>query len=284
MCNSTKYKIGIVGGGFVGSATALLQCDFIDVIIYDKDPLRCKPSTVKKEDLLSCDIVFICVPTPSYPTGVCNTKIVESCIAEMKELGIRKLVLRSTVPPGTSERLDVMFMPEFLTEANWPKDFYNCSTWVFGVRNDEEKALLTGLMEKAKSCGVISSDKCMFVGSKEAELIKYTRNNFLAVKIGFFNEIYRLCDAIGADYNLVREGVAVDSRIGQSHSGVPGYDGHYGFGGTCLPKDTSALVAFMNENDVPCYIIKAAVERNKTIDRPERDWEKDPRAFTGGSS
>lgn len=277
---SYQFKIGIVGGGFVGSATALLACDKIDVIIYDRDYIRCKPSNIKKEDLLSCDVVFVCVPTPSYASGGCNTKIVESCITEMKELGVRRLVLRSTVPPGTSEKLDVMFMPEFLTEANWPKDFFNCSTWVFGVRNEEEKKLLTDIMTTAKSCGVISSDNCMFVGSKEAELIKYTRNNFLAVKIGFFNEIYHLCDAIGADYGKVREGVIADSRIGQSHSCVPGYDGHYGFGGTCLPKDTSALAKFMDDNDVSCFIIKAAVERNKLVDRPERDWEKDPRAFT----
>lgn len=279
-----KYKLGIVGGGFVGSATALLACDKIDVIIYDRDSTRCKPSNVKIEDLLSCDAVFVCVPTPSYASGGCNTKIVEGCIKEMKELGVRRLVLRSTVPPGTSEKLDVMFMPEFLTEANWGRDFFNCATWVFGVRNEEEQKLLTDIMATAKSCGVISSDVCMFVGSKEAELIKYTRNNFLAVKIGFFNEIYRLCDTIGADYERVREGVIADSRIGQSHSGVPGYDGHYGFGGTCLPKDTSALAKFMDENDVPCYIIKAAVERNRIVDRPERDWEKDPRAFTGSSS
>jgi UDPglucose 6-dehydrogenase len=277
---SSNYKIGIVGGGFVGSATAMLACDKIDVIIYDRDLTRCKPSSVKKEDLLSCDVIFVCVPTPSFASGGCNTNIVEGCIQEMKELGVRNIVLRSTVPPGTSERLDVMFMPEFLTEVNWPKDFFNCLTWVFGVRNEDEKKLLADIMATAKSCGVISSDTCMFVSSKEAELIKYTRNNFLAVKIGFFNEIYRLCEAIGADYGKVREGVAVDSRIGQSHSGVPGYDGHYGFGGTCLPKDTSALAKFMDENDVPCYIIKAAVERNKKVDRPERDWEKDPRAFT----
>lgn len=275
-------RIGIVGGGFVGSATRLLKCDLIEAITYDLDPARCNPAGTKKEDLLSCDLVFVCVPTPAYDSGKCNTIIVEKCIAGLREIGIKNIVLRSTVPPGTSRTLDTMFMPEFLTEANWAKDFYECGTWVFGVRTFAEGELVKSLIEKAYSCGVIKSNNVMLTGTEEAEMIKYTRNNFLATKIAFFNEIAQICKAVGADYETVRQGVIADSRIGASHTVVPGPDGHKGFGGTCLPKDTNALVYFAKEAGVDSYVVRAAVERNSRVDRPERDWESDPRAFTKG--
>ncbi len=273
-------RIGIVGGGFVGGATALLSCADIDVVTYDLDPSRCSPAGTTVADLKDRDFVFVCVPTPAFEDGRCNTVIVEKCIAGLRAAGVSNIVLRSTVPPGTSDRLDVMFMPEFLTEANWRNDFKTCGTWVFGARNKDEQMKFEELIATAQRNGVIMSDKCMFVRPTEAEIVKYTRNNFLATKIGFSNEIYRLCEAVGASYEAVQRGVVADSRIGASHTGVPGYDGHYGFGGTCLPKDTAALSAFMREKGVPSPIIDAVVYRNKTIDRPERDWESDPRAFT----
>lgn len=273
-------KIGIVGGGFVGSATSLLTCKSIESIIYDIDPTRCHPAGTTLVDLKTCDFVFVCVPTPTHANGKCNTKIVETCIDNLCSVGIKNIVLRSTVPPGTSDRLNVMFMPEFLTEKNWKNDFQTCNTWIFGVRNNEEKARLHELISLACSNGAIEHDTTLFVSTKEAELIKYTRNNFLAMKIGFSNEIYRLCQTIGADYSAVQAGFTTDTRIGASHTGVPGYDGHYGFGGTCLPKDTSALSYFMHEVGSPSPIIDAIVYRNKNIDRPEHDWEDDPRAFT----
>lgn len=273
-------RIGIVGGGFVGSATALLACEDIETITYDLDPARCCPIGTIKEDLLTCDIVFVCVPTPSYESGECNTTIVGRCIEGLKKTGIQNIVLRSTVPPGTSEQYDVAFMPEFLTEANWRTDFYECASWVFGIQNDTQAELLQDMLTLAKEAGSIKHDNAVFVSRKEAELIKYVRNNFLALKISFFNEIHALCKVIGADYNAVRDGVVIDHRIGTSHTSVPGPDGHYGYGGTCLPKDTSSLLHIMSKHGVDSHIVEAAVIRNKTVDRPEHDWELDPRAFT----
>ena len=99
--------IGIVGGGFVGSATALLACTDIQVTVYDLDPTRCSPPGTKMRDLLVCDLVFVCVPTPTYENGSCNTTIVERCVRSLQEAGIHNIILRSTVPPGTSEQLQV---------------------------------------------------------------------------------------------------------------------------------------------------------------------------------
>lgn len=273
-------KIGIVGGGFVGSATALLECSDIQVIIYDLDPTRCKPAGTVIGDLVACDLVFVCVPTPTHADGSCNTRIVERAIADLKAAGVQNIILRSTVPPGISSRLGVDFMPEFLTEANWRADFYACGLWVFGTRNTEVQNKLTEMISTAAAAGVIQSSETLFVRQEEAELIKYTRNNFLALKISFFNEIASLCSAIGVDYEAVRAGVGADKRIGASHTAVPGPDGHRGFGGTCLPKDTSALESFMKSRGVECPVVSGMVRRNRDIDRPEHDWEADPRAFT----
>jgi UDPglucose 6-dehydrogenase len=271
--------IGIVGGGFVGSATALLKCKDINVTTYDLDPSRCNPPGTLITDLKSCDFVFVCVPTPSYEDGKCNTTIVQKCIASLRHHNIQNIVLRSIVPPGMSESLGVSFMPEFLTEANWKNDFFNCKQWVLGAKSEEDKIVFRHLILLAKNNNVISNDTILFTGRNEAELIKYTRNNFLALKISFFNEINALCKAKGIDYESVREGIAGDPRIGISHTGVPGYDGHYGFGGTCLPKDTNSLLTYMTESKVESYIVKAMVNRNSIVDRPEKDWQNDPRAF-----
>ena len=272
--------IGVVGGGFVGSATALLACAEIQVTVYDLEPTRCSPLGTKKEDLLACDLVFVCVPTPTYEDGSCNTTIVERCVRSLQEVGIHNIILRSTVPPGTSEALNVSFMPEFLTEVNWRQDFVNCKQWVFGPRTVGEAGVFCELFHIAKKNGAVLHDAVTIMGRREAELVKYTRNNFLALKISFFNEIYQLCKAAGIDYDAVRGGMEGDTRIGMSHTAVPGYDGHFGFGGTCLPKDTNALLQYMVAQGVESHIVKAAVTRNQTVDRPERDWEADPRAFT----
>jgi UDPglucose 6-dehydrogenase len=272
--------IGIVGGGFVGSATALLRCPSVQVTVYDLDPLRCNPLGTVVTDLLACDLVFVCVPTPTYADGSCNTTIVRRCIQSLKAVGIHNIILRSTVPPGTSESLDVGFMPEFLTEANWRTDFVNCKQWVVAPRNEEEGATFQRLFDLAYGDGAIIYNTILVVGRKEAEMIKYTRNNFLALKISYFNEIHQLCQTLGIDYDAVRAGVVADSRIGPSHTAVPGFDGHRGFGGTCLAKDTNALLQVMVGADMESHIVRAMVTRNTTVDRPERDWESDPRAFT----
>jgi UDPglucose 6-dehydrogenase len=266
----------------VGSATALLACPGIEVVIYDLDPARCKPVGTTVADLLDADLVFVCVPTPAFADGRCNTAIVERCIAGLVAAGVKNqnLVLRSTVPPGTSDRLGVLFMPEFLTEAKWQTDFVTCRDWFFGVRGTEDAAKFQELLDTAAANGVITSNRARFMTPTEAELVKYARNCFLATKIGFCNEMYRLCGAVGASYDSVQLGLATDPRIGGSHTGVPGYDGHFGFGGTCLPKDTAALSAFAASHGVPAPILDAVVYRNKNVDRPERDWEADPRAFT----
>ena len=189
------------------------------------------------------------------------------------------LVIRSTVLAGTSDRLGCYFMPEFLTEKNWDYDFRNCENWIFGLLGEEKdedfKEKIGNIFRNAYDAENIKHNNVSFVRNAEAEMIKYFRNTYLALKVSFCNEIYDLCCSKNINYENVRALAVLDKRIGGSHSMVPGHDGRRGFGGTCFPKDTSALLKDFEDSDVASYLLKAAVERNDKLDRPEKDWSAD---------
>lgn len=280
-----QIKIGIVGGGFVGKATSGFKSPSTKVIIYDLQPQLCIPEGTTVAEIYACDVVFVCVPTPMSKDGSCHYHIVESVVSDLKKNNVKNIVIRSTVPVGTSHKLGVHFMPEFLTEKHWKHDFYTCPTWVVGVDNDKYSSfvsLMTTIIEFCKSCASIVSHDILFTSTKEAELIKYTRNCFLATKVSFFNEIYSFCEESNIDYEKVRQGVSIDPRIGSSHTRVPNeefFNGRValkrGAGGTCLPKDTSSLIQQFKLRDIPAPVLNAVQYRNTTIDRPEQDWTED---------
>src|SRR5258708_1422959 len=123
--------IGVIGNGFVGRATGILRNPDVEIIIYDVDPGLCYPLGTGIEDLKKCELIFVSVPTPMRKDGTCYLGIVESVISELQEKQIAAepknfIVIRSTVLPGTSDRLGCYFMPEFLTEKNFMDDFRNC--------------------------------------------------------------------------------------------------------------------------------------------------------------
>jgi UDPglucose 6-dehydrogenase len=264
-------KIGIIGNGFVGGATALLECEGNDVFIYDLDPGKCKPRGLSLNDLRDCHVVFVCVPTPMRGDGSCNLDFVEKVVGEVSEIVLRqKIVIRSTVPVGTSEKLGVCVMPEFLTEANWKNDFINCKSWVVGEDNPALRTSLSigRIFQTAQKQGRIKHLSFCGCTTKEAELIKLTRNTFLATKVSFFNEVETFCRAMDISYENVRKMVALDNRIGDSHTAVPGPDGKKGFGGACFPKDTFSLRHQMTQAKVESRVINAVLSRNQELDRP----------------
>ena len=274
-------KIGIIGNGYVGGATALLANPELEVVIYDKDPEKCDPLGVTLEELGTCNFVFVAVPTPMNEDGKCVTSIVEEVVKDLSDTGFNKerIVVKSTVPVSTCEGLGVMFMPEFLTEKNWENDFRNQKDWILGTnnRNDELRNELYSIFKSAWENGALKQEPNMlFVETREAEMTKLVRNCYLATKVSFFNEIYDFCQTARVNYDKVREMVCLDTRIENSHTVVPGPDGKRGFGGTCFPKDMNSLLFQMrNNNNLPAYVIGAALIRNATRDRPEKDWEKD---------
>ena len=270
-------NIGIIGKGYVGEATAMIAgCD--RVRFNDKDESKSDCSV--KEMAETCDLIFVCVPTPMRRDGSCCLDIVREVISELRDFGAgsSKVVLRSTVPIGTSSEFEVNFMPEFLTEKNWEEDVRNCKEWIVGLHRQDTK-----LRSRLENLILTPCPYTRFLGdgaihyclTEEAETCKYVRNAFLATKVSFFNEIYEFCEKNKINYKTVRDLVTFDERIAQSHTNVPGPDGKLGFGGTCFPKDIASLYAQMLKSGMSPYIIDAVISRNTTKDRKERDWEKD---------
>ena len=272
--------IGVVGAGFVGKATSLFKGSSINSLVYDLEKEKCSPEVSQLSDLKECDLVFICLPTPMNEDGACHTKIIEDCILDLEKAGIDKedIIVRSTVPVGFCDSMNVNFMPEFLTESNWKVDFKNNDAWVFGLHDREDEATknkLTNLITLAKKYGKIKYSDKFFCSTQEAELVKLARNSFLACKVSFFNEIQEFANKKDCDYDTVSFLVGIDKRIGSSHTQVPGPDGKKGFGGTCFPKDISSLERQMTDAKMESYILEAAKARNLQIDRPEEDWKND---------
>ena len=264
-------KISIIGNGYVGKATEFLfaQANLqhqISVAVYDKDSSKTKCSF---DECVNADWFFVCVPTPMKENGGCDLSFVEDVLYKLHSNGIapHKIILRSTVPVGTCDRLGVNFFPEFLTESNWRKDIEETEDWIVGMPNSSY-ALKSQLPTLLKG-------KIHFCLNKEAELAKYVRNCFLATKVSFFNEINKFCESQNIKYDNAIDLITLDSRIPESHTRVPGPDGKNGFGGTCFPKDMHSLKFQMQLTETPSLIIEAAITRNELIDRPERDWLKD---------
>jgi len=133
-------KIGIIGNGFVGNATRQLLCNDINILSYDITPHLCDPVGTTMNDLVNCEFIFVTVPTPMKENGECYIDIVKTVVNELKSLNYQHfIVLRSTVPVGTSDNLDIYFMPEFLTETNYINDFINNKDWVFGMSDNNKK-------------------------------------------------------------------------------------------------------------------------------------------------
>lgn len=257
--NKIHTRIGIVGGGMVGTATSLFaNVPNTTVVIYDTNLDRCKPQETTLADLIYSTLVFICVPTPSKINGDCDTSMVEQIVNDLKKISVEKniecppIFVRSTVSPGTCDRLKVNFFPEFLREKHWGEDFRRTNIWYIGIGNHKNNTdELYNFLSKAYKSGFIASNQISIIPNTELEVAKYARNSFLAVKVAYFNEIYQLCSKMGLDWETVRKCIVSDQRIGESHSHVPGHDGTFGFGGNCLIKDTSAFAnVFSSQNSI----------------------------------
>ena len=269
--------VGIIGNGFVGKATFQLKCKDIDILAYDINPASCVPEGLVLADMNKCELVFISVPTPMSKNGSCHVNIIESVLRDLASIDYKGfIVLRSTVPVGTCDKLNCYFMPEFLTEKNFIDDFINNKDWMFGLlgkpADEQMKEKISTLFSLAHANDRIKHNNLHFITNKEAEMIKMFKNCYLATKVSFCNEIYQFCEQKQVNYEVVRALSTADERILPSHSRVPGHDGQRGFGGTCFPKDTSSLRYEMQQANMTPYILNAIIERNELVDRPQKDW------------
>ena len=280
-------NVGIIGQGFVGTAVMKKFSQSFNIFAYDKDPNKSiiigmdkPPTSINIATLVeNCSIIFICVNTPMFEDGQCDTSIVESVledIAKEAEFQNKKVVtiIKSTVPPGTTERLNglsnmvgVTFSPEFLTEANATADFDNQTRIVLGIDYFEYIEPIRSMF-----ANVFPNANLILINSKEAEMTKYATNLFLATKVSFFNDIYSLCEKLSIDYNDVIEATMHDPRIGKSHYDVPGHDGDRGFGGHCFPKDINAILHIAQTLNLGLPTITGAQVTNMIV-RQNKDWE-----------
>ncbi len=250
--DSKKIKIGIVGVGMVGGPLKRYFEEHKgylrgkDLFLFDTDPKKGFYDPVNK-----ADVIFISVPTPRSKNGSANISFVEDAVSRIK--GEKIIVIKSTIPPGTTEKFQAhypkhkfLFNPEFLTERHAWEDFIRPDRQIVGFTKQsiDVAYLVLSLLPKAPfmSPGGLNTYHALKISATEAEIIKYGGNAHFARKINFANSIAMLASTLDADYENVRLGMAADYRIGDSHLDVA-HGGYKGFGGFCLPKDIDGLIA-----------------------------------------
>jgi UDPglucose 6-dehydrogenase len=219
-----------------------------------------------KSAVSNSKIIFICVGTPSTPTGEADLSAVFEAAKEIgKNLkGYAVVVTKSTVPVGTNRKVkkivdkyinkkatfDIASCPEFLREGSALSDTLNPDRIVIGTESKKAEENLLDLHKPIDGERIITS-------IESAEMIKYASNSLLSTKISFANAMSFICDAVGADVEIVLNGVGLDKRLGRSFL-YPGV----GFGGSCFPKDVKALIAISKENGYDFELLKAVYKVN----------------------
>ncbi|SIS36641.1 UDP-glucose dehydrogenase family protein [Insolitispirillum peregrinum] len=309
-------RIAMIGTGYVGLVSGACFSEFgVEVVCVDKDeskierllrgeiPIyepgldklvtsnaeagRLSFTTDLKEAVKGADAVFIAVGTPTRRGGGhADLSYVYAAAREIAEAmdGYTVVVTKSTVPVGTGREVerviretrpdaefDVVSNPEFLREGSAINDFMRPDRVVIGAETDRAREVMRTLYRPL----FLIETPILFTSLETSELTKYAANTFLAAKITFINEMADLCEKVGADVHDVAKGIGLDGRIGKKflHPG-PGY------GGSCFPKDTLALVQTARDSGAPLRIIETVVDINAKRKRQMADRIVE---FCGGS-
>jgi len=315
-------KLTMVGTGYVGLVTGACFADTgndvlcldvdqkkIDMLRRGESPIyepglsqmltkniaakRIQFTTDKSAAYRHADVIFICVGTPSGEDGSADLQYVlavaKDIAEELEKIGptakSKVIVVKSTVPVGTSHKVrdairgrtkiafHIADNPEFLKEGDAIGDFMKPDRVVCGVESEHAGEVLRELYEPF----VRQGNPIFIMDVRSAEMVKYASNAMLACKISFINEIANLCERYGADINNVREGMCADRRIGNQFL-YPGL----GYGGSCFPKDTLAVVGMGKEVGFDCKLNASVHEVNQ--DQRGHFWQKIEKEFAGGLS
>lgn len=289
-----KMNIAVIGAGYVGLVSGVCYAELGHrVCCVDRDaakiatlqrggvPIyepglqelaakqtaagRLSYTTDLRRAVEEAEIVVIAVGTPPKPNGEANLAYIDGAAAEIAEAmnGYKIVCVKSTVPVGTNERVrdlirrrtgeafDIVSLPEFLREGSAVWDTLHPDRVVIGAESAAAADTIAQLHRPL-------TENIMVTDLRTAEMVKYASNAFLATKISFINEIANLCEKVGADVTRVAEGMGYDRRIGPSflRAGI-------GYGGSCFPKDTRALLQIAGHVDYEFKLLRSVVEVNQ---------------------
>tara|TARA_R100000008_G_scaffold86740_1_gene81263 strand:- start:909 stop:1730 length:822 start_codon:yes stop_codon:yes gene_type:complete len=262
-------NVGIIGFGFVGKAVNQLNavCETNIYDLYNNDY-----STLEhKRKAYNSDIVFINVPT-DLKDGRLDISILEDCIQECISHNLQldsTIVIKSTVPVGTSRELsqylnltNIVFNPEFLSQRTAMQDFINeKELYLAGPKahTSKVKRLYEEFFDYHENYDVEILETENW---EEIELLKLARNTYYGLKVSYCNYLYNLCETIGIKYSSFRENFARGEWVEEQHTFVPGPDSKFGYGGKCLPKDSTELLNYCKKQDIMFVMLEESINFN----------------------
>lgn len=223
-------QVGIIGVGVVGGTLKRWFAEHTDHDVRCLDPYK-----NMADSLEGCSAIFISVPAPANSRGQ-DLSTIENAVRLAKQY-TDYVFIRSTVLPGTNDKLKSISMPEFLTERRAYEDLCNLPVL---VGKCDEKLVRYLFPEK----------QIIMVSNTEAELAKYTHNCFGAWKVSYFNIISKVCQQMGANFDAVKFAAGITGFIEPTHTQVPGPDGLFGYGGKCFPENMEAFKSFLSDRSL----------------------------------
>ncbi len=289
-----RKKVAIIGYGYVGKAVEKYFADHFEVVVYDPPYMEANSMgaelndggiifTSDKDNVNSCDLAVVCVPTPSSESGEVDLSYIDETF---EWLNTPLTLIKSTVPPGTTAQLvagertgnwinrKICFSPEYIGEGNYevpywkgyphPTDMKKHSFQIIGG-DMEAGAKISQFFMKVSG----PDAKYRLTDSMTAELVKYMFNSWGATKVTFCNEFYNIAGALGVNYVELRELLLLDKRMEPMHTAV--FEDNRGFGGKCFPKDVKGIVKRAEEAGYVPELLKEVLKSNDRIKEPFKD-------------
>ena len=258
-------RIGIIGLGTVGKAIQSGLGNHHEIFIHDP-----KLGTKLTDVTDNCDVAYIAVPTPSdEETGRCDTSIVRFILENLPD-GF-SAIIKSTVIPGTSQgfhdefpRLRIACSPEFIREVSAERDFKNQEILVVGTHHED---LANLVLKHHNISGILLQGEFFHVSPTEAEIVKYAKNSFYAIKVMYGNHFQRLTNSLEQDWGVVKRIITHPQERGIVDSHLDEIEGKMGFGGSCLPKDTIAIRAKFEELGIEAGLLDSVLSDNDKLSK-----------------